>query len=100
LRDRNVTGVQTCALPISAEEPGDPAFDGELALDFRASPHPPRVDQLAGGDSHHETVGEEEAFADGNAAAEGPATRLRRRRIGRKDRKSVVEGKRGACGER
>src|SRR5437879_2808601 len=63
---------QTPSAP-TAEKPTHPALDDELALDLGNPAHPARIDQLAGGESDHEAIREEEPLADRDPPASGPA---------------------------
>src|SRR5207245_4892518 len=87
IRDATVTGVQTCALPISPCCPLHAGLDRghHECRRFRA-----RLRGLSPA-----------ADVENAALAGGPAERGRRRCFGRfleRDRKSVVEGKRGEVG--
>src|SRR5207249_5817907 len=53
IRDRNVTGVQTCALPISSA-PAPPAlFDSPEPLEFTLTTNLKAVDKDRGTDRHY-----------------------------------------------
>src|SRR5207249_5288656 len=94
IRDRNVTGVQTCALPISARM-GWGALrvwnDDEIAAGAGFPPHPHADMEIItyvrqGAISHQDSLGNQGRTAAGDVQVMSAGTRSEERRVGKEGR--------------
>src|SRR5699024_11531465 len=98
IRDRNVTGVQTCALPISVTQ-GEMTHSGQADLDFQAESAIRRKIGTAGGfgwdtEVEGETVALLDAVTLAHYAAKTTKRNPARRQIGRASCREGGEGAR------